>query len=122
MAISAKDAAGLSIDGLKGLQAELQRVALEVEPKSQRGAMTLFIGQLHRYASAIAPVLTGRYKNSLFFEVSVTGQSVRGIMATNIVYAMPVEKRHKVFERTRTTEAPRAVSLFDESIEVAINA
>ena len=118
----ADDVMKLTISNLEDLQRELQKTLQEIKPASMKGTMTLYIGQLHRYASAIAPVLSGRYKNSLFFDVAVSAQKVIGTLYDNVIYALPVEKRHKVFERTQSKEGPRAASLFGDRIESVINA
>lgn len=67
-------------DAVKGLQSERDKLS-----DGKRGAMAAAVGQLQRYATGIAPVDTGRLRNSIFAEVLDGG--ARGVVATNVVYA-----------------------------------
>ncbi len=101
------------VRGLREAQQGLQQLQANTSPDGMRGRVQLAIGQLHRYASAIVHVLTGRLKNSLFMDIETAGNDVIGYVATNVEYA-PIEDArggdHAFFGRTVAEEGPRVVN------------
>jgi hypothetical protein len=108
---------------LARLQQELARLQFEVDPRGGMGdTMTLALGQLHRYATGIVHVVTGRLKNSLFWEVeSPRSNDLIGHVATNVAYAQAEHGRpgtkpnhggHDFFARTVREEGPAVNDLF----------
>lgn len=83
-------------------------------------AMTLALNQLHRYASGIVHVDTGRLKNSLFVAPPVQQQNALvGAVATNVEYAIYEHNRggdHAFFQRTIEEEGPAVNDLFSASL------
>lgn len=110
------------VRGLREAQQGLQQLQANTSPDGMRGRVQLAIGQLHRYASAIVHVLTGRLKNSLFMDIETAGNDVIGYVATNVNYA-PIEDArggdHAFFGRTVAEEGPRIVNdLFRQVTDV----
>lgn len=101
------------VRGLREAQQGLQQLQANTSPDGMRGRVQLAIGQLHRYASVIVHVLTGRLKNSLFMDIETAGNDVIGYVATNVDYA-PIEDArggdHAFFGRTVAEEGPRVVN------------
>ncbi len=108
---------------LARLQQELARLQFEVDPRGGMGdTMTLALGQLHRYATGIVHVVTGRLKNSLFWEIESPRQNdLVGHVATNVAYALEEHNRpgtkpghggHDFFARTVREEGPHVNDLF----------
>lgn len=124
MAIGAGTANSMSVVGMKELQQKLQRLQEKLDPYGGLyDAMGIAIGMVHRYASAIVPVDTGRYKNSLFWTVGRGMRGVTGRMGTNVEYAISVERmggRRATFARTMKEEVPNAVKVFNDLIDEAL--
>lgn len=82
--------------------------------------MTVATGMLHRYVIGqpreIMRVKTGRLRNSIFPDVrNVRGETV-GLVATNVEYAPPVEKRYGFFARGIANQQPVINSLFTDHV------
>lgn len=93
----------------RGLKQLIQNVSANGDLE---GHMVLALGQLHRYASSIVHVDTGRLKNSLFVDTERSRNDLIGYVATNVEYAPMEEGRggsHAFFGRTVAEEGPRAV-------------
>lgn len=111
-----------STGDLARLQQELARLQFEVDPRGgMADTMTLALGQLHRYATGIVHVDTGRLKNSLFWETESRGNDLMGHVATNVAYAVHEHNRpgtkpghggHNFFARTVREEGPHVNDLF----------
>lgn len=98
---------GARVSGLEEAQRELQRMLAAVDPGDGLGnAIQLGLVQLHRYATGIVHVDTGRLKNSLFWEMA---GDATGYVATNVAYGIHEERRggeHAFFRRTVAEEGP----------------
>lgn len=105
---------------LEELQRELARLLAEVDPGGGlRETMQLAVGMLHRYAVGIVHVDTGRYKNSLFWDIENGAKSVIGHMGTNLQYSIYEERRggsHATFDRTEREEGRKVEELFNVRI------
>lgn len=110
----------ITLRGVDDAQEFLREVAHELSPAGAEDTMHLVVGMLHRYASAITPVDTGRLKGSETTRVNRSSSSLIGLLYTNVEYAPPVEKRVHFFERTVQNEGPNALALFDTHAESAI--
>lgn len=116
-----KGVMSVSIQGLE----KAQRILAEQQMRASTrgglyGAMALALGQLHRYATGIVHVRTGRLKNSIFTEIKQGGDSLRGYVATNVIYAPIEEARggsHSFFSRTVREEGPRLNSIFAATLQ-----
>lgn len=116
----------LRVTGLDELRAELERLRDATDPRGgARDTMDLAVGMLHRYAAGIVAVDEGRLMNSLFTDVYTRGNSLFGLVATNVEYAIPVERRPapagggrggSYFARTVAEEGPNVNSLFGAAI------
>lgn len=111
----------MSVNGLVEAQRALDAAALAVQPGSQTANMRLTVGQIRRYWAGISPVVTGRYKNGIFDDVVKTANALYGIDATNVIYALPVERRHKVAQRTAEREGPSVAREFGIQISRSIS-
>ena len=123
--IGADAANNLDIVGLEELQEKLARVQEEIDPHGGLfDTMTLAIGMIHRFATGVVHVDTGRYKNSLFWHVDrAGGRGVTGTMGTNVSYSIYEEARggsHATFERTRKEEGPNVERLFKVRVDRAL--
>lgn len=111
----------VTVEGLEEAQRMVQAQQLAASERGGLyGAMAQALGQLHRYAAIIVHVRTGRLKNSLFTEIKAGNNSLRGYVATNVVYAIEEERRggaHAFFTRTVRDEAPRLNSIFSASLQ-----
>lgn len=109
----------VSVQGLREAQAELSRVSQAVDPNGGLSSvMALAAGQVHRYlmglsrdrpgpGQGVLPVITGRLKNSIFWEVKRSGGQVTGIIASNVDYGPDVEARRGFMARAaRDQEGP----------------
>lgn len=104
-----------SVRQLEALQAELQRLATEVSPEGIEATLTLAVGMLHRYGSAIVHVDSGRLKNSLFWDVQANQRRGSAIWGTNVLYSIYENARggdHAFVDRTRREEGPNVERLF----------
>jgi hypothetical protein len=124
-------AMSMSARGLGELQAELARLsrAVAVREQGPKQAMTLGVLQMQRFLFAISqdsppggqrgvlPVITGRLKNSIFTEVAGQGDDLFGHVATNVIYAPPVEARRGFMERASREEGPRVAESFYDLIQ-----
>lgn len=112
----------VEVRGLEQAQTLLAEQQRRIDPQDGlRSTMALAAGMLHRYATAIIHVVTGRLKNSLFWAVESRGNSVIGQIGTNVEYAPYEHARggsHAFFDRTVREEGPAVNSLFAGSIEV----
>lgn len=102
----------ISVEGLKAAQDRLTKAAQGVQPSGLARPMTLAVGMVHRYllglsragtpptAQGILPVKTGRLRNSFFFQVRRSGNSVTGLVASNVLYGPQVEERRRFLLRT----------------------
>lgn len=101
---------------LQRYQAELQRLLREVDPQAGLGeTMKLAVGMLHRKATGVVHVDTGRLKNSLFWDVGRSGRSAVGLVGTNVMYSIFEERRggsHAFMDRTQREEGPAVERLF----------
>lgn len=108
------------VGDLVALQKELTRLQLEVDPRGgMKDTMTLAVGMLHRYATGIVHVDTGRLKNSLFWNVETMGNTITGWMATNVEYSVHEDRRggsHQFMGRTYREEGPHVNDLFNVRI------
>jgi len=106
--------AGLS--DLEAAQRELARLQYETDPRQGlRHTLRLALGMLHRYATGIVHVDTGRLKNSIFWEDDLAPNGLVGQVATNLSYAQWEEWRggdHAFFARTVREEGPHVNDLF----------
>lgn len=103
--------------GLDAIEQEVERLRRETSPdEGLRDTMELALGMLHRYATGIVHVISGRLKNSLFREVEPrTGNDLVGHVATNVEYSISEERRggrHAFFGRTVQEEGPAVNDLF----------
>lgn len=104
----------IEIRGLREAQRRLER-ALErlgvgggLEALIARGTL-----RAHRYATAITHVDTGRLKNSHFPRVQAAGNTVYGVVGTNVSYAIYEHARggtHAFYARTVKEEGPAIVA------------
>lgn len=105
-----------NVGDLAALQKELTRLQHEVSSKGGlKDDVTLAVGMLHRYATGIVHVDTGRLKNSLFWNVTGQGNSIIGYMATNVAYSIHENRRggqHAFMERTYREEGPHVNDIF----------
>lgn len=112
----------VEIRGLEEAQRTLNAQLQRVDPRGGlRDTMTLATGMLHRYATGIVHVRTGRLKNSIFWQVESAGNSIIGRVGTNVAYAQAEHARggaHAFFARTVAEEGPSVNSLFAGRIEV----
>lgn len=76
------------IEGLPEAIAGLERLENGLNDLST--VMSLAAGQVHRYLINIVPVRTSRLKNSFFPDTKGQGNSIVGIVATNVEYAARV--------------------------------
>lgn len=109
-----------SFGDLRALQEELDRLSYEVDPQRGLGeSVTLAIGTIHRYGTGIVHVDTGRLKNSLFWDVSVSSRRASAIWGTNLDYSIFEERRggsHALVDRTEREEGPAVARLFNVRI------
>lgn len=115
----------VSIEGLEAAQRNLLAAQRAVEPgDGLRATMVLATGQLHRYIigqpRAIMRVRTGRLKNSIFPDVRTVQNEVVGIVATNVEYAPPIEKRYGFFRRGLADQERSLNTLFSDNVSKAI--
>lgn len=109
----------ISVQGLKEAQDRLTKAAQGVQPQGLARPMTLAVGMVHRYllglsrsgtpptAQGILPVVTGRLRNSFFFQVRRNSGSVTGLVGSNVLYGPAVEERRRFLLRTvRDIERP----------------
>lgn len=105
-----------SVRQLEALQQELARLAHEVDPQGGvRDTLTLAVGMLHRYGSAIVHVDTGRLKNSLFWDVTTNRLRSSAAWGTNVQYGIYENARggdHAFVDRTAREEGPNVARLF----------
>lgn len=105
---------GASVEELAEAQEGLQQLILAASPRGGlRAEMVLALGQLHRYAVSIIHVVTGRLKNSLFWETEQRGNDLLGHVATNVDYALAEENRggsHAFATRTVREEGPNVAN------------
>lgn len=107
----------VQITGVEPVRAELRRLQSVTSTKGRRRAMRLAVGLLHRTATAIVPVDTGRLKGSIFQRVVSRGRGVTGLVATSgVKYAPYVENRVKFFQRTARREADTVRRIFVDAI------
>src|SRR5690606_24926143 len=86
---SADIVSAASLRELEALQQELNRLAVEVDPQQGvKATLTLAVGMLHRYGSAVVHVDKGRLKNSLFWDVQANQQRASAIWGTNLQYSI----------------------------------
>ena len=110
-----------TIEGLAETQQELAAMAMAARgDRGLRNSLILALAQLHRYATGIVHVDTGRLKNSLFWTVQrADAGSVSGIVATNVEYAQEEHNRggaDAFFARTVREEGARMNSMFATSM------
>lgn len=113
---------GGRIRGLEKAQRDLgHRAEAARGDRGLETATRLALAQLHRYATGIVHVQTGRLKNSLFWQIERTNRSqTTGIVATTVDYAAIEHDRggsHAFFRRTVREEGPHVRSLFAGSAE-----
>lgn len=104
-----------SVHELEALQRELARLQQEVSPAGVEATLTLAIGQLHRYGSAIVHVDTGRLKNSLFWKVNSGERRASALWGTNVAYSIFENARggdHEFVGRTAREEGPHVARTF----------
>ena len=78
----------MSIAGLPETLAHLTRIERGLNDLST--VTRLAAGQVHRYLINIVPVDSGRLKNSFMFDTQGSGNSLVGIVYTNVEYAARV--------------------------------
>lgn len=115
------DVFDMELQGVGDVRRALERIERAARADGDlRSLMGLATGLVHRYMMGISadrpprgqtgvlPVITGRLKNSFFTEVQRQGANdVIGLVASNINYGPPVERRRRFVERTtRETEGP----------------
>lgn len=104
-----------SIHQLEELQRELNRLQQEVSPEGMEATLTLAVGMLHRYGSAVVHTDSGRLKNSLFWRVNASGRRGSAIWGTNVQYSIYEEARggdHAFVGRTARSEGPAVERIF----------
>lgn len=106
----------VEIVGAEAAIRELERLRATASPAGMRKTIRLATGLLHRTASAIVPVDTGRLKNSLFQDVIGRGNNIVGLVGTNVEYSIFVEQRVHFMQRTVEREASAVRSLFVEAL------
>lgn len=113
-------------EGFPAAYGEMDRLTNAVTAEN---TLILGLGLLHRFLMGIGqsypapglvgvlPVRTGRLKNS-FFQTPVQrrGDSFAGYVATNVVYAPPVERSRQFLARTTREGGEQVRSLFLRSV------
>lgn len=115
------DAFDVELHGVGDVRRMLERLERAARADGDlKSLMGLATGLVHRYMmglsvdrppagqTGVLPVITGRLKNSFFTEVQRQGANdVVGLVASNINYGPPVERRRRFVEHTvRETERP----------------
>jgi hypothetical protein len=123
----------VSITGLREAQQRLIRANDALSPRGTEGTMRLAVGAVHRYlmglkrdtpprgAQGILPVITGRLANSMFMRVQVQSGGVTGIVATNVDYAVSVERRRQFMARTARAMQRPVQQLFQQHVRMVVS-
>lgn len=85
--------------------------------------MTLALAMLQRFVDANIEADTGRTRGSVFPDVSQAGNSVIGMLGTNVRYSPFVRDaghRMQFFKYAKQQEVPNALKLLGEEIVVSI--
>lgn len=110
----------VSVDDLRQAQQNLQRIDAQTDPsRGLRSVMRLAAAMVHRYllglgrdrppvgTTGVLPVITGRLKNSFFWQVEGRGNDLTGAVVSNVDYGAEVEGRRGFLARTvRDQEQP----------------
>lgn len=93
--------------------------------RGMQSNLLLALMQLHRYATGIVHVDTGRLKNSLFWALErSTPEGTSGIVATNVSYALAEHSRgggHAFFARTVREEGKNVNSMVAANMQRSLS-
>lgn len=105
--------------GVKEAEAELRRIEIGVGDTRLLPIMKAAAGLVHRYLMGLSrdmppldeqgvlPVITGRLKNSFFFDSGRMAGATIGFVRSTIIYGPPVEARRRFLAKTaKDTEKP----------------
>ncbi|MFZ1755033.1 MAG: hypothetical protein WBO46_14970 [Caldilineaceae bacterium] len=93
--------------------------------RGMQRTLSLALLQLHRYATGIVHVDTGRLKNSLFWSLERSSAAgATGIVATNVSYALAEHSRgggHAFFARTVREEGKHVNSMVAANMQRSLS-
>lgn len=119
----------VNVDGvadIKKVQDRLVRLAEKIATTTSGLGQKISVAvlQLHRYATRIVHVITGRLKNSLYPVVDFKGDAVEGRVTTNVAYAIYEVQRggdHDFAGRTVSEEGPHVAAWLGQEVAREVN-
>lgn len=115
----------VKVTGLEDAQRYLRTVADGIDPsKNMHNLMASAAIHVHRYLMSLAverppfgdrgvlPVITGRLKNSIYWEVRHRPNELTGIVASNVDYGPSVEQRRGFMDKAAADEDKPVNDLF----------
>ena len=123
----------ISVTGLREAQQRMIRINDHLSPRGTEGTMRLAVGMVHRYLmglkrdtpprgqTGVLPVITGRLASSIFMRVQSNSNGTTGIVATNVDYAAPVERRRQFMQRTAREMQRPVTQLFERHVRMVVS-
>lgn len=110
-------------DDIARTQQALQAVKDELAETGQGSVWMLALLQMNRFVGANIEVDTGRTKNSVFTEVSGSGNGITALLGTNVSYSPFVRDaghNKQFFEYAAETEGPAIAQLLGDEVAIRV--
>lgn len=118
------DVNAASLEDIERVQRQMAGVLTAVSPSDGlKGVITLATLQMHRFVANNIEVDSGRTKNSIFPEVTNAGNSVVGVLGSNVSYSPFVRDANhgrQFFDYAKDVEGPNIKKLLGDEMTAEI--